>query len=80
MLLKNDDKDVIIMKLQKLLQDIGQSVQDDDTLSTEHKLMQVDVILDTMKFLKDYDTNVEVLNKYWLDKRWKDKFKSNEGR
>ena len=78
-MLKNDDKDVIIMKLQKLLQDIGQSVQDDDTLSTEHKLMQVDVILDTMKFLKDYDINIKVLNKYWLNKKWNDKFNS-EGR
>lgn len=78
-MLKNDDKNVIIMKLQKLLQDIGQSVQDDDTLSTENKLMQVDVILDTMKFLKDYDINIKVLNKYWLNKKWNDKFNS-EGR
>lgn len=41
---------------------------------------QLDVLIDTMHFLQDYDENVRVLNDYWLKKRQEEKFKKGEDR
>ena len=37
----------------------------------------MDVILDVLHFLADYEENVEVLNKYWVNKRLEEKMKSS---
>ena len=75
-----NERDIVIKRLENMLQGAGQYVRDDDTLTPEQQLVQVDVILDTMKFLQDYEENVKVLNKYWLEKRWKQKFEKALGR
>lgn len=74
-----NERDIVIKRLENMLQGAGQYVRDDDTLTPEQQLVQVDVILDTMKFLQDYEENVKVLNKYWLEKRWKQKFEKALG-
>ena len=76
----DNERTVVIQKMQKMLEDIGKELQKDNKLSIEQKLKQLNVILDTMKFLDTYDINVKILNEYWLDKNWKDKFKPNEER
>ena len=30
----------------------------------------MDVILDTMRFLNNYEENVKILNKYWCNKKF----------
>lgn len=67
-------KQQIINRLFNVLQGQGMYVKEDGTLSPNDKLEQTSILVDTMKFLKDYDENVKVLNKYWLDKRRKEKF------
>lgn len=64
-----NERDIVIKRLENMLQGAGQYVRDDDTLTPEQQLVQVDVILDTMKFLQNYEENIKVLNKYWLEKR-----------
>lgn len=78
--MKNEnERDIVIKRLENMLQGAGQYVRDDDTLTPEQQLVQVDVILDTMKFLQNYEENIKVLNKYWLEKRWKQKFEKALG-
>lgn len=72
-------KEQIIDRLFNMLQGQGMYVREDGTLSQEDKLIQADILLDTMKFLKDYDENVQVLNRYWLDKHRREKFESCKG-
>lgn len=67
-------KQQIINRLFNMLQGQGMYVREDGTLSPDDKLKQISILVDTMKFLKDYDENVKVLNKYWLDKHRKEKF------
>lgn len=50
-------------------------VQEDKISSPESKLIQADVLLNTMKFLEQYVENTKVLNQYWLNKKRADKFK-----
>lgn len=68
-------KNKIIDRLSLTLQAIGAEIKSDSKLSTREQLTQVDVLLDTLKFLQDYDENAKVLNKYWVQKRWREKFK-----
>ena len=35
-------------------------------------------MLDTLHFLQDYDENVKVLNKYWVEKRRREKWNKDE--
>ena len=67
-------KQQIINRLFNVLQGQGMYIREDRTLSLNDKLEQMSILVDTMKFLKDYDENVKVLNKYWLDKHRKEKF------
>lgn len=64
----------IIDKIHDTLQELGIEVQCSSVLTPREQLTQADVLLDTMHFLRDYDENVKVLNKYWLEKKWKQKF------
>ena len=63
----------IIGEVSELIMQKGKEIQDSDMPTTE-QLAKVDVLLDTVHFLSDYDENVKVLNKYWLEKKWKQKF------
>lgn len=62
-------KDEIIKRVMIVLQEIGVEIHDDKTKTKDEKLIDADVLLDTMHFLKDYDENVKVLDKYWREKR-----------
>ena len=63
-------KNEIIEKIRLLGEEVRNS---DNTLET--KTNQVDVLLDTIRFLENYDENVQVLNRYWIKKYRESKFK-----
>ena len=71
---KESAKDQIINRMFNVLKGQTMFVREDNMLTTREKLEQADVLLDTMKFLNDYDENVKVLNKYWIEKHHKEKF------
>ena len=58
----------IIDEVSELIMQKGKEIQDSD-MPTMEQLTKVDVLLDTVHFLSDYDENVKVLNKYWLEKK-----------
>lgn len=62
----------IIIKLQA----IGNELQQDTGVSAEDKMVKMDVFLDVLHFLCDYEENVKVLNKYWLERRKAEKYAS----
>lgn len=70
----NDNKKYMIEQLVGVLQLKGEYLNSSD-IDLYEKADKLDVLLDTMKFLQNYDENVKVLNEYWLDKRYKEKFK-----
>lgn len=41
-------------------------------------LERADVLLDLIKFLKDYDENIIILNKHWQEKHKKEKHFQSE--
>ena len=55
-------------------------IKEDDSISTQDKCIQMDVILDLMHFLNDYDENVQVLNRYIEQKRQREKWKDGKER
>lgn len=66
-----DAKKVMIDKITEAIKDFGEQARQDETLSLGDKCLQVDVLIDTLKFLDNYDENVRVLNQYYLNKnRW----------
>lgn len=71
-------KKQLMDRLFNVLQGQGMYIREDASLTPEDKLQQMDIILDTMKFLKDYDENVKVLNEHWVSKHRKDKFRKPE--
>ena len=74
---KKISRDTIIEKIDIALQEQGTDIRDNGELTPEEKLFQMDVILDVLHFLADYEENVEVLNKYWVNKRLEEKMKSS---
>jgi hypothetical protein len=54
----------MIDKITHALKDIGDQTQHDETLPLTDKFFQVDVLMDTLRFLKDYEKNVKILNQY----------------
>ena len=66
-------KEVVIKRMFNVLKGQGMYIKDNNDLSTQEKVEQMDVILDLMKFLKDYDENVQVLNKHLQNKKWQSK-------
>lgn len=66
-------KQAIIDKIMDSIKDVGEQISTDKKLTLEDKLHQTDVLLDTMKFLKNYDENVKVLNDYHINNKWKER-------
>ena len=58
------EKQEIINKLFDAIQTEAVFVRENTELSSEAKLLQVDVLLDVQHFLKDYEQNVKILNEY----------------
>lgn len=73
----NQRKKQIIDELVQLIEQKGRELQASD-LPAKDQLPQVDVLLDTIRFLDQYDTNVQVLNRYWREQHWKDKFSKHK--
>ena len=71
-------KQQIMTRLNNVLKGQAMYVREDDSISDRDRLTQADVILDLMKFLNDYDENIEVLNRYWHEKRQREKFKQED--
>lgn len=67
-------KEQLIIRMFDMLKEQGMYVREDKTLTDKEKLEQADIILNVMKFLKDYDENIEVLDKYWREKHHREKF------
>ena len=67
----NVSKKEMIDKITNNIKNLGEQAQQDKNLSLEEKASQVDVLLDTLKFLSNYEENVMALNKYYAAKgRW----------
>lgn len=75
MIMKKDKtaKEQIMTRMSNVLKGQAMFIREDNTITDVERLEQIDVILDLMKFLKDYDENIMVLNKYWQEKHKKEK-------
>lgn len=67
-----DQKQVAKNRLFNLLNEQFESVRNSD-LDSEAKTIQSDMLLDLMKFLMNYEKNVEILNEHIRRKRYKDR-------
>ena len=67
-----DQKQVAKDRLFNLLNEQFESVRNSD-LDSEAKTIQSDMLLDLMKFLMNYEKNVEILNEHIRRKRYKDR-------
>ena len=66
-------KKEIIQKIQTALSKEIEFVRQEKGKTTEEKMAEIDVLLDTIKFLNNYDENVKVLNKHIRDKQREDR-------
>ena len=75
MIMKKDKtaRERIMTRMSNILKGQAMFIREDDTITDVERLEQIDVILDLMKFLKDYDENIIVLNKYCQEKHKKEK-------
>uniref|UniRef100_UPI00384FD020 hypothetical protein n=1 Tax=Methanobrevibacter smithii TaxID=2173 RepID=UPI00384FD020 len=67
-----DQKQVAKDRLFNLLNEQFESVRISD-LDSDAKTIQSDMLLDLMKFLMNYEKNVEILNEHIRRKRYKDR-------
>ena len=67
-------KEDYIDEIYKYIKELGKDLQEDQTIQAKDKIPQVDLFINTIKFLQDYDENVKVLDKYWREKNRKLKF------
>ena len=71
---KEEIQKQVINKICNFLESEGKKIQVDNNKSVNQKAIEVDVLLDTMHFLRDYKRNIEVLqnevvkNKYEKEK------------
>ena len=72
-------RDEMINKVKDTIQKLGADLNHVSTKEqAEEQLIQVDVLLDTIKFLNDYEENIKVLNKHWLNKNSIERFSHSE--
>ena len=64
-------REEIIDKIQDLLLKEGKILQNNKEMPIKDKLDKVDVVLNLVKFLDNYDENIETLNKYIRENRLK---------
>ena len=55
-------KEEIINKIIKAMEAEGEYIYNNKDMKPEDKLIQADVLIDVIKFLKDYDRNTKILN------------------
>ena len=80
MIMKKDKtaRERIMTRMSNILKGQAMFIREDDTITDVERLEQINVVLDLMKFLKDYDENIIVLNKYWQEKHKKEKHFQSE--
>lgn len=71
-------RNVVMTRITNLLKAQGNYIRNDDLLSAKDKCIQMDVVLDLLHFLQDYEENTKVLNDYIRKKRYKEKFSISE--
>lgn len=79
-MIMDEDKKAMIQKVIEAMQSEGHFIQQDKTTSNETKMSQMDVLLDVVHFLENYERNVRILSKYEYEhrmERYKEK-KDNE--
>ena len=64
MILTDRQKYIITKRLMNVLKGQAMVIQDDNTITTREKNEQLKVVLGMAEFLKDYDNNMEILQKY----------------
>ena len=75
----DDNKKLMIDKLISLLQHEGEILKE-ESIDPISALERLDVLIDSMKFLENYEENCKVLNQYWINKNYQNKFKYQEER
>ena len=73
-------KEMIMTRMTNVLKGQAMFVREDDTISVQDKCTQMDVILDLMRFLDNYDVYVQILYRLFEQKRQKGKYQDNEER
>lgn len=61
-------KQKILNRLTNVLKGQAMFIRDDTTTSDKEKLQELDVVLNILKFIDDYDENISVLTKHLQDK------------
>lgn len=61
-------KQKILNRLTNALKGQAMFIRDDTTTSDKEKLQELDVVLNVLKFIDDYDENISVLTKHLQDK------------
>ena len=61
-------KEEMINKIQTALSKEIEFIRINNEIELDEKVEQIDVLFDTIKFLKDYDENIKILSKYRMDK------------
>ena len=61
----------VINKICDFLESEGKKIQIDNNKSVNQKAIEVDVLLDTMHFLRDYNKNIKVLQNEVNKNRYK---------
>ena len=70
----------VIKSIIKALELEGRKIDADEHSTLEDRCLKMDVVLDTLHFLRDYEENVAILNAYCRDKRFDNKRSDDEGR
>jgi len=69
----DERKKQMINKIILGLQAEGKFLEQDTTKTSEQKLLEMNVLVDTVRFLKDYEQNIKVLNTYLSEHKWETK-------
>jgi len=59
-------RDKMKLEIMQLLQNAGTVVRESE-MSTTEKLIRADMLIDTMRFVDEYETNSKVLGTYWRE-------------
>ena len=80
MIMKKDKtaKEQIMTRMSNVLKGQAMFIREDNPITDVERLEQINVVLDLMKFLKDYDENIIILNKHWQEKHKKEKHFQSE--
>ena len=71
-------KDKLIDRMYNVIKGQAMIVREDRSISDKERIAQADVLLDMMKFLKDYDENVKILNAHRKPKYTEEQMKQIE--